>query len=62
MRLPPISIPAWLASEIEGLLKLQANSRASVIRQLLVEAIEAERGQLNFACPLIHPIYKIVRD
>ncbi len=43
VKLPPMTIPAWLAAEIEILSKLQANSKASVIRQLLVEAIEAKK-------------------
>ncbi len=43
VKLPPITIPAWLAAEIESLSQLQANSKASVIRQLLVEAIEAKK-------------------
>ena len=44
VKLPPITIPAWLAAEIESISQLQANSKASVIRQLLVEAIEAKKG------------------
>lgn len=40
IKLPPMSIPAWLALEVEQLAKRQANSRTAVIRQLLVEAIE----------------------
>ena len=43
VKLPPMTIPAWLAAEIEVLSRLQANSKASVIRQLLVEAIEAKK-------------------
>lgn len=43
VKLPPLSIPAWLSLEIENLSKLQANSKASVVRQLLVEAISARR-------------------
>lgn len=43
VKLPPLSIPAWLALEIETISKLQANSKSSVIRQLLVEAIDAKR-------------------
>ena len=43
VKLPPLTIPAWLALEIERLSKIQANSRASVVRQLLVEAVEAKR-------------------
>ena len=41
VKLPPLSIPAWLSMEIENLSKLQANSKASVVRQLLVEAVQA---------------------
>ena len=43
VKLPPITIPAWLAAEIESISQLLANSKASVIRQLLVEAIEAKK-------------------
>lgn len=43
IKLPPLSIPAWLALEIEKLSKIQANSKSSIIRQLLVEAIQAKR-------------------
>ena len=43
VKLPPITIPGWLAIEIESLAKLQANPRASVIRQLLVEAISKRK-------------------
>jgi len=43
VKLPPITIPVWLAAEIESLSQIQANSKASVIRQLLVEAIEAKK-------------------
>lgn len=43
VKLPPLSIPAWLALEIETISRLQANSKSSVVRQLLVEAIEAKR-------------------
>jgi len=43
VKLPPLNIPAWLALEIEKLSKIQANSKASVVRQLLVEAVEAKR-------------------
>ncbi len=42
VKLPPMTIPTWLSVEIENLSKMQANSKASVIRQLLVEAIEAK--------------------
>ena len=43
MKLPPMDLPAWLAMEIEHLAQFQANSKASVVRQLLVEAIEARK-------------------
>jgi len=43
VKLPPMNIPAWLALEIERISKVQANSKASVIRQLLVEAIQAKK-------------------
>lgn len=43
VKLPPLNIPAWLALEIETLAKLQANSKASIVRQLLVEGIHAKR-------------------
>lgn len=43
VKLPPMGIPKWLALEIEGISKTQANSRSSVIRQLLVEAIQAKK-------------------
>ena len=46
MKLPPMDVPAWLAVEIEHLAQFQANSKASVIRQLLVEAIEARKRRL----------------
>lgn len=45
-KLPPMDVPAWLAVEIERLAQFQANSKASVIRQLLVEAIEARKHRL----------------
>ncbi len=44
IKLPPFTIPAWLNQEIEGLAKLQANSKAAVLRQLLVEAVQAKQG------------------
>ncbi|OGQ05791.1 MAG: hypothetical protein A2W61_00040 [Deltaproteobacteria bacterium RIFCSPLOWO2_01_44_7] len=43
VKLPPMTIPSWLALEIEKISKTQANSRAAVIRQLLVEAIRAKK-------------------
>lgn len=46
IKLPPMDIPTWLAIEIERLSRFQANSKASVVRQLLVEAIEARKRRL----------------
>jgi len=46
LKIPPMDIPAWLAVEIERLAQFQANSKASVIRQLLVEALEARKRRL----------------
>lgn len=43
VKLPPMDIPLWMAMEIEAQAKLQANSKASVVRQLLVEAIRAKK-------------------
>jgi len=43
VKIPPMNIPAWLNFEIEKISKIQANSKASVIRQLLVEAIRAKK-------------------
>ena len=40
VKLPPIDIPSQVALEIEKLAKRQGNSRAAVIRQLLLWAIE----------------------
>ena len=39
-KLPPMEIPSWLVLEIESIAKIQGNTRASVIRQLLTEALE----------------------
>ncbi|MBF0493357.1 MAG: hypothetical protein HQM15_11345 [Deltaproteobacteria bacterium] len=39
IKLPPLTIPAWLNVEIEKRAQLQANSKSAVIRQLLVEAL-----------------------
>lgn len=47
VKLPPITIPAWLALEIDMLSKLHANSKAAIIRQLLVEAIQKKRKAEN---------------
>jgi hypothetical protein len=46
VKLPPMDVPAWLAVEIEHLAQFQANSKASVVRQLLVEAIEHRNHRL----------------
>lgn len=46
IKFPPMDVPAWLAAEIERLAQFQANSKASVVRQLLVEAIEARKRRL----------------
>lgn len=35
----PITVPGWVDAQLEGIAKMQANSKASVIRQLLVEAL-----------------------
>lgn len=48
MKLPPMDVPAWLVLEIERMAQFQANSKASVIRQLLVEAIEARKRRAAF--------------
>ncbi|MCC7343405.1 MAG: hypothetical protein IT573_00600 [Deltaproteobacteria bacterium] len=47
IKLPPMDVPAWLAAEIERLAALQANSKTSVVRQLLVEAIEARKRRAS---------------
>lgn len=44
IKLPPLTIPSWLNVKIEQMAQLQANSKSSVIRQLLVEALSL-RGQ-----------------
>lgn len=46
VKLPPMDLPAWLSVEIERLAQFQANSKASVVRQLLVEALEARKHRL----------------
>lgn len=46
MKLPPMDLPAWLALEIARIAEFQANSKASVVRQLLVEALEARKRRL----------------
>lgn len=47
IKLPPMDVPSWLAVEIEHLARFQANSKASVVRQLLVEAIEARKHRAS---------------
>ena len=39
VKIPPLAIPSWMALEIDNIAKLQGNSRAAVIRQLLQESI-----------------------
>lgn len=46
IKLPPMDIPVWLSVEIERLAAFQANSKASVVRQLLVEALEIRKRKL----------------
>lgn len=47
IKLPPLTIPAWINAEIEKIAQLQANSKSAVIRQLLVEALSLrQRGQV----------------
>lgn len=43
VKFPPMNVPAWLALEIGKMAKRQANSKSAVVRQLLVEAIEARK-------------------
>jgi hypothetical protein len=43
VKLPPLDVPGWLGLMIDRIAEFQANSRASVVRQLLVEAIESRR-------------------
>lgn len=43
VKFPPFTLPAWLALEIENLAKFQANSKASVVRQLLIAAIGSKK-------------------
>lgn len=52
IKFPPMEVPSWLAIEIERLAQFQANSRASVVRQLLVEAIEVRQLRLKSASGL----------
>jgi hypothetical protein len=39
IKIPPMTIPAWLNAELEKLSLLQANPKTAIIRQLLVEAL-----------------------
>lgn len=39
-KLPPLNIPSWVVAKIDQIATLQANSRAAVVRQLLVEALQ----------------------
>ena len=48
MKLPPMDVPTWLAMEIERLAQFQANSKSSIVRQLLVEAMEARKRRPAF--------------
>lgn len=43
VKLPPLDVPGWLGLMIDRIAEFQANSRSSVVRQLLVEAIESRR-------------------
>ena len=43
VKLSPLNIPRWLAMEIENIARHQADSKASVVRQLLIEAVKAKR-------------------
>ena len=40
---PPMELPGWLAAEIERLATFHANTKTAVVRQLLVEAIQARQ-------------------
>lgn len=46
VKISHLVIPLWLSAEIEMISKIQANSKSSVLRQLLVEAIEARKRQV----------------
>ncbi|MBU0506597.1 MAG: hypothetical protein ABII18_02170 [bacterium] len=43
IKIPPMTIPAWLNAEIEKLARLQANPKTAIIRQLLVEALMSRK-------------------
>lgn len=47
VKLPPLTIPTWIHAEIEKISQLQANSRSSVIRQLLAEALQHRLQNLH---------------
>jgi len=40
VKLPPMDIPGWMSAEIEGLAKMQANSKSSIVRQLLIAGLK----------------------
>ncbi len=46
IKLPPLDIPAWVSAEIESLARFQANSKAAIVRQLLVDGIEARKRRM----------------
>jgi len=46
IKLPPLIVPAWVAAIIEHRAQLEANSKASIVRQLLVEGIEARKRRM----------------
>lgn len=46
VKLSPLDIPSWVGLEIERIAQFQANSKSSVIRQLLVEAIENRKKRM----------------
>ena len=45
--LPPLTIPGWLNAELERIAQLQANSKAAIVRQLLVEALLLRRAVVS---------------
>jgi hypothetical protein len=45
--LPPLTIPGWLNAELERIAQLQANSKAAIVRQLLVEALLMKRAVVS---------------
>lgn len=46
IRLPRMKIPSWVAAIIDHLAQFQANSKASIVSQLLVEGIEARKRRM----------------